>query len=376
MNFFQLLKHIFLYLRFVGRRLVADRCLTVAGSLTYTSLLALVPILTVVLTLAAEVPATQQLVVLLRGFIFKNLVPEAAGKVVSIYLEQFAQNAAQLTFIGLAMIIVSAVTMLFTIDSVFNDIWRTRNQRAWFKRLAAYVMLLIFGPLLIGASLWTTSFVLDFTNDFTDLNRAVPLLDALVLRVVPFLLTTVALILAYRIIPNRHVPATHALAGGLFAALLFEMTKHLFVAYVVGMPTYSLVYGAFASVPIFLVWLFCCWIVVLIGAEVTATFSYFRHPDAQANDPLERLRAAVAMIDALAGDASANPQESAGTIELDFSTLRIVAKQPIDQAEDNLDCLVKAQYLVRVRSNGEAVFRLNKPRTEITDQLIQQALDA
>ena len=376
MNFFQLLKHIFLYLRFVGRRLVADRCLTVAGSLTYTSLLALVPILTVVLTLAAEVPATQQLVVLLRGFIFKNLVPEAAGKVVSIYLEQFAQNAAQLTFIGLAMIIVSAVTMLFTIDSVFNDIWRTRNQRAWFKRLAAYVMLLIFGPLLIGASLWTTSFVLDFTNDFTDLNRAVPLLDAVVLKVVPFLLTTVALILAYRIIPNRHVPAAHALAGGLFAALLFEMTKHVFVAYVVGMPTYSLVYGAFASVPIFLVWLFCCWIVVLIGAEVTATFSYFRHPDAQANDPLERLRAAVAMINALAGDASANPEKSAGTIELDFSTLRIVAKQPIDQAEDNLDCLVKAQFLVRVRSNGEAAFRLNKPRIEITDQLIQQALDA
>ena len=105
-------------------------------------------------------------------------------------------------------------------------------------------------------------------------------------------IVALALIIAYRVVPNRYVPVRHALAGGLFAALLFELTKYLFVVYVAKVPTYRLVYGAFASVPIFLVWLYCCWMVVLIGAEVTATFSYFSHIDAQRLDPAFRLQAA------------------------------------------------------------------------------------
>ena len=366
-----LFKPIFLYLRFVARRLVADRCLTVAGSLTYTSLLALVPIFTVVLTLSTELPATQQFVVLLKGFIFKNLVPDAAGKVVSIYLEQFAHNAAKLTLIGLFMIIVTAIAMLFTIDSAFNDIWRTRNQRSWFKRITAYLLLLIFGPLLIGASLWSTSYVLHVTHGFGGVSRVLPTLDAMTLKLVPFMLTAGALILAYRVIPNRRVPARHALAGGLFAALLFELTKHVFVAYVVGMPSYSLVYGAFASVPIFLLWLYCCWIVVLTGAEVTATFSYFRHPHAQTDNPLEHFRAAAAIIDALSAPDGAD----GSNVALDFSTLRMCAALPIDQAEDILDCLVKAGLVSQKNPMGDALYRLSSLQLNITDEAIRMALN-
>jgi len=367
-----LFRQIFLYLRFVVRRLVDDRCLTVAGSLTYTSLLALVPVFTVAVTLASEVPATQQFIAQLKGFIFKSLVPDAAGKVVSVYLEQFAHNAAQLTVIGLAMIFVTAVALLFTIDSAFNDIWRTRNRRSWWKRLTAYLLLLILGPLLIGASLSMTSYMLHLTHDF---DRALPMLDDVVLKLVPFLLTTVALILAYRIIPNRYVPARHALAGGLFAAMLFELTKHVFVAYVVSMPTYSLVYGAFASMPIFLVWLFCCWIVVLIGAEVTATFSYFRHPHAQYDDPLSRQRAALLMIDAMGADQPRSPiSNERSSKAMSFSELRMRAAMPIDQAEDILDCLVKAGMVVQQNLNGQAGYVMRRARPGISDDEIRLAL--
>ena len=374
-----LFKQIILYLRFVVRRLVDDRCLTVAGSLTYTSLLALVPVFTVVLTLTSGVPATQQFIAQLKDFIFKSLVPDGAGRVVSVYLEQFANNAAQLTVIGLVMIAGTALALMFTIDSAFNDIWRTRNRRSWWKRLAAYFLLLTIGPLLIGASLSMTSYMLHLAREF---DSALPMIDDIVLRLVPFLLTTGAFIMAYRVIPNRYVPARHALAGGVFAALLFELTKHMFVTFVVGMPTYSLVYGAFASLPIFLAWLFCCWIVVLIGAEVTATFSYFRHPEAQFDDPLSRHRAALAIIDALGvenagADKSRIASDEANSgigQQMDFSSLRYRAAMPIDQTEDILDCLLKAGLLSRQNSSGDSLYRLRVARNDISDDAIKLAL--
>jgi membrane protein len=169
-------------------------------------------------------------------------------------------------------------------------------------------------------------------------------------------MTAGALILAYRVVPHRHVPMRHALAGGLLAALLFEATKYFFVIYISKVPTYSLVYGAFASVPIFLLWLFCCWMVVLIGAEVTATFSYFRHMDAQRADDNTRVIAVQKILLALSED-SAN-----GDATMDFATLRKRAPMPIDQAEDLLDHLLHAGLIVEgggSTSRGTKRYKLN-----------------
>jgi membrane protein len=360
------LLHLYHYLRFVARRCVEDRCLTVAGSMTYTSLLALVPLFTVSLTLAAQIPATRDIIFQVRDFILKNLLPDVAGRVVSGYMEQFAQNATRLTVAGLLIIFFIAVTLLFTIDSVFNDIWRARRRRSWWKRLAGYLLLMTVGPLLIGASLSISSYFLHLTSK---LDHLLPFIDDVMLKLVAFMLTAAALVIAYRVIPNRYVPARHALAGGLFAAFLFELTKYLFVAYVARVPTYRLVYGAFASVPIFLVWLYCCWMVVLIGAEVTATFSYFRHIDAQRLDPATRLLAATRLLDALA-------RATAGTeLALDFKALRLRVPMPIDQAEDILDSLVEAKILANVRDGRQPGFRLLKMRAEVSEGMLRQALE-
>ena len=352
------------YARFVGRRFVDDRCLMVAGSLTYTSLLALVPVFAVTIALTAQVPLVRDFILEIRAFILKNLLPDVGGRIVSDYMEQFAQNAASLKVIGLVIILVTAMALMFTIDGAFNEIWRARQRRSWWKRLAAYAAVLTFGPLLIGASLSVTSYVVHLTSRF---DRALPLLDDWLLKSTSFALTTLALVIAYRSVPNRYVPTRHALIGGVFAALLFELVKHLFVAYVVRVPAYNLVYGAFASVPIFLLWLFCCWMVVLIGAEVAATLSYFGHPPApkstRAQPPSMRLSEARQLIDALASSP----------VALAFNALRLRASIPIDAAEDVMHDLLEARIIVRTAIGH---FVLARARDEIGDEEIRVAVGA
>ena len=360
----KLLKQTFDYARFVSRRFVEDRCLMVAGSLTYTTLLALVPVFAVTLALTARVPMVRDFILQVKSFILKNFLPDVAGRMVGVYMEQFAQNAARLTVIGLIIILATAIALLFTIDGAFNAIWRTRQRRSWWKRLVAYASLLVLGPLLIGASLSITSYLIHWTSQF---DQVLPMLDNWLLRIIPFVLTTLALVVAYRTVPNRYVPMRHAVIGGVFAALLFELVKHLFVAYIVRVPTYSLVYGAFASMPIFLLWLFCCWMVVLIGAEVAATLSYFRHAPAKraarAFVPSMRVQEARLIVDALA----------ASPVPLVFNALRLQAPMPIDVAEDILHDLLEAKMVTQVAAGR---YQLAGSREDIRDEDIRGAVGA
>ena len=333
----------------------------VAGSLTYTSLLALVPLFTVTLVLTSHIAVIHDLIFEVRAFALKNLVPDVGGRVVTVYMEQFAQNAAKLTIIGLLIIVGTAVALMFTIDTAFNDIWRTRRRRSWWKRLAGYLAVLAVGPMLIGASLTLTSYLVHWSRK---LDRMLPSLDDWLPQLIPFALTTLALAIAYRVMPARHVPIRHALAGGLFAGLLFEIVKHLFVVYIMRVPTYSVVYGAFASVPIFLFWLFCCWMVVLIGAEMAATLSYFGHAGETSipRDQWAQSRNdAIRLLDALAGSES----------ERGLAALRVRAPMPIDVAEDILHALIDAK-LVAVDKRGS--YRLALPREAIQDGDVQRAL--
>ncbi|MEI6738027.1 MAG: YihY family inner membrane protein, partial [Pseudomonadota bacterium] len=230
------------YLRFLTRRIVENRCLTVAGSLTFTTLLALVPLFTVTITLTSRLPFTRDMILQLKTFILKNFVPGMASKMVGVYMDQFSLNASRLTAIGLAIVLATAIALLFTIENAFNDIWRTNRRRAWWRRLRWALILLAIGPLLIASSLSMTMFFVRAAHTF---ERAMPLLDDTLWSLIPVAITTLALYMAYRWIPNRHVPMRHALAGAVMAAVMFELMKHGFVVYIAKIPTYSLVYGAF-----------------------------------------------------------------------------------------------------------------------------------
>ncbi|MEO8101865.1 MAG: YihY family inner membrane protein [Betaproteobacteria bacterium] len=357
----EFLDQLWRYFRFVARRFVDDRCLMIAGSLTYTSLLALVPLITVTLVLTSNIAVIHDLVLQVKTFALKNLVPDVGGRVVTMYVEQFSQNAARLTVIGLLIIVATALALMFTIDTAFNDIWRARRRRSWWKRLASYVGVLAVGPLLIGASLTLTSYLVHWSRR---LDRVLPSLDDWLLQLVPFALTTLALVVAYRVMPARHVPVRHAVAGGVFAGLLFEIVKHLFVVYIMRVPTYNVVYGTFASVPIFLFWLFCCWIVVLVGAETAATLSYFgegiargalRTAGVQSRPEANRLL-----------DALARAEQAQG-----LAALRFQAPMPIDVAEDLLHALTEAGL---VEADRRGRFRLARSRDSIQDDDVTRAL--
>ena len=265
------------FARMAWQRFDEERCLQSASSLTFTALLAIVPILTVALTMMSAFPVFGEMMGQIQQFLVTNMLPESAESVVA-YTRNFAQNAARLTAVGLVMLFVTSMIVLHTIDRAFNQIWRVPNRRPTIHRAFIYWAMLTVGPILIGASLSLTSWLV---SQSLGLVKGLPLASEVLLKVVPIALTGMAFSLLYLAMPNRRVLLRDALSGGFLAALAFEGMKHGFAAYVTHFPTYRTVYGAFASVPIFLLWIYLSWVVVLSGAVAAAVMPEWRERAAQ-----------------------------------------------------------------------------------------------
>jgi len=263
----QALRQLGRFLLHVARRFDEDRCLQIASSLTFTTLLALVPLVTIALTLMSAFPVFSGLGEQIRQFLLANMLPEAAGKVVTGYIEQFSGRAGRLTALGTAALAVTAFMMMFTIERAFNSIWRVSRARPMVQRILVYWATLTLGPVLIGASLSITSYIISTSLGYA---RQVPLAGAAIIGLAPFVLTCAAFTFLYYVVPNRAVRLRHALLGGLVAGLAFEIMKRGFALYVAKFPTYTLVYGAFAMIPIFLLWVYFSWVVIVIGALIAA----------------------------------------------------------------------------------------------------------
>ncbi|QLG89724.1 YihY family inner membrane protein [Chitinibacter bivalviorum] len=259
------------FARFVGRRLLADRCLETAGSLTYTTLLAVVPLFTIALTVISAFPMFNEISSKFRGFIITNLVPDAAGKVVGVYMRQFAENADRLTTFGMIGLVATALLLMLTIEKTFNTIWRVQRQRKLLSRTLTYWATLTLAPLLIGLSLSLTNWL---SNQAGSIAGG---LDVEFIKLGPWFLVFGSLSLLYLVLPNCFVPRNHAFTAALIASILLELMKLLFAQYIKQFGTYKLVYGAFASFPIFLLWLYLCWVIVLAGAVMSATLSYWHN---------------------------------------------------------------------------------------------------
>ena len=254
------------------RRFREERCPQIASSLTFTALLAIVPILTVALTLISAFPVFRDMMQNVERFLVRYMLPESAAMVAG-YAEQLAENAARLTTFGIAFVFITAIIVLLTIDRAFNQIWRVPRPRSTTQRVLIYWALLTVGPPLVGASLSVTYWLV---GKSLGLVRGMPIAAEVMLDVVPLLLTATAFTLAYIMIPNRRVLVRDALTGGLLAAIAFEAMKRGFAFYITQFPTYKLVYGAFAGVPIFLLWIYLSWLVVLIGAVTAAVMPEWR----------------------------------------------------------------------------------------------------
>jgi membrane protein len=256
-----------------AERVGDERLFDTAASLTFSTLLALVPLVTIALTVFSAFPAFASFTDHIKDFLLANLVPQAASKVITVYGRQFVENAARLTVFGMVGLAISAVLVMHTILDAFNHIWRVRRPRSLAVRIALYWAVLTIGPILIGGSLSVTSWLLALSDD---LDRFAPGIKGMLLRSLPFVLTTLALAFVYATVPNRFVATGDALIGGLLAALVFEAVKFGFTRYLAMFPTYTLIYGTFASLPVFLLWIYLSWLVVLLGAVVVAVLPDWR----------------------------------------------------------------------------------------------------
>jgi membrane protein len=327
------------YATHVGRRFVEDGCFGLAGSLAYTSLLALVPLLTIALTVIAAFPVFGELSQGIDAFFAENMLPPAVAKAVTGYIHQFTENAGHLTAVGVVFLGVTAIMLMITIERAFNAIWRVQRPRPFLVRVLVYWGVLTLGPLLIGAGLTATSYMVTASLGYA---RQVPGGAALLLGLVPVVLTAVAFTLAYLVVPNRAGELRHALAGGAAAAVMFELMKRGFALYIGKVPSYTLVYGAFATIPIFLIWIYLSWVVTLLGAVIAASLPDFHvlrnaratHPGAAFRDALEILRVLVR------AQAAARTPRTREVIA--------AARVPREAAHRLLDELAAAGWLARV----------------------------
>ncbi|MDX1374326.1 MAG: YihY family inner membrane protein [Burkholderiales bacterium] len=282
----------------LGHRFVDDHGVQTAGSLTFTTLLSLVPLLTVALSLATAFPVFREGTAALEAYVVGNFLPEASGvKAIAEQINEFTSKAGQLTAIGLAFLAVTAIMLMLTIDESMNRVFRVQRRRPLGQKLLMYWGVLTLGPVLIGMSLSLTTFVVGASLGWLRMGTLAQ--DAL--RLVPFLFTWAALTLIYLVVPYRRIVLWHALVGAFCAGVAFELTKRGFALYLQKFPTYALIYGAFATIPIFLLWVYLSWLVVLVGATITAMLPAFGVDDSDRRRPPGReLEDALAVLGGLA----------------------------------------------------------------------------
>jgi len=271
-KFFMFFQIIFARTSYILRHFYLSNGMQVASSLAFTSLLSFVPLLTVMFGLFGEISVLHNFSTLIQNFIFANFVPEF-GQTIEQYIYIFSTKASQLTISGSVFLVLIAMMLLATIDNSFNRIWKIKKKRNPIKRILIYFSLLIMGPLLIGIGLALTSYLLSIpviADVDTTFNVKTHLLGWL-----PFLMTSIAFILLYILVPNCYVYKKYAISAGVICAILFELAKYGFGIYVKEMSGYENIYGALAILPLFLVWIYISWVIILFGAHITFCLSSF-----------------------------------------------------------------------------------------------------
>lgn len=333
--------------RFIVKRFNQDRCVQVAASLTFTTLLSLVPLITIALTVFSAFPVFDDFSIQIKTYLLNNLMPNVAGKIITKYMHQFTESAMNLTTAGVMFLAVMAMLMMLTIDHAFNTIWGVARQRPLIKRLVIYWAVLTLGPLLIGASLSLTSWLVGLSMGYA---RSIPIFGVGVLKALPVLFNTVAFAMLFRLLPNRHVPFENALIGAIVAAAVFESMNHVFGYYIKNFASYKLVYGAFASVPIFLLWIYLSWMATLFGAVIAASLSHWRAPEARHLSPAEQLLDALHVLQIMAKGLQQGRvsifTELSRSLYLDYDTL-----------DNILDKLEGADMVRKTGRNGWLLMR-------------------
>jgi membrane protein len=336
------------FLRLLAERFAATRCPQVAGSLAFTTLLAIVPLVTVILALFSNFPAFARLGMSLRSFLLENLLPDRAGQIIATYAFQFSQKAAGLTLIGMALLVLTALMLLLTIDRVFNNIWGVRRPRPLLRRIMVHWFALTLGPLALGGALLATGHLVATSIALAGEGSWVGEFTA---RLVPPVLLSSLFSFLYYAVPNHPVRMLHALAGGVATAIVFLLMQRLFGLFIAQIPSYTLIYGTFAALPIFLVWLYLSWVVILLGAALSATLpGFFERSRILPGFPGYRAWAATNMLIVLA-----QAQRDGRT--LPFGPLQECARVGSNEGELLLGDMCDAGWVVRTEDGNWVLSR-------------------
>ena len=251
------------------RRLTGVEVGRTAASLAFTTLLGLVPLFTVAFAYVSRFPLFARSQDALEAFLLRFFLP-GSGAVVRHYLTEFVAKSGELKGVSTLFVVITAVLLVWQVDREINTIWGTREPRSFARRIFVYALALTAGPALIGAAIYFINWLIQQSIAATPFGA-----EALSLLVQPVALfvDTAVFTLIYAFVPARTVPFRLALVGGLLAAIAFETAKHGFRFYITQVPTYQVIYGALATLPLFLIWIYLSWVIVLVGAAVTATLA-------------------------------------------------------------------------------------------------------
>lgn len=355
------------FTRLVSQRISEQRLPQVAASLTFTTVLSLVPLATVALAIFTAFPMFDRMQMSLQGYLIDSFFPETLSETILTYVTQFSDKAKGLTAVGIVFLVITALTTMFTVDRVFNQIWNVKRQRSAMNKVVLYWAVLSLAPVLIGLSISVSTALIGETMSGVN-----PVLGGMfpALNLIPLVLTVLAFAFIYRIVPNRAVHWKDALVGGLLAAVLFEVSKRAFAAYITHFPSYTALYGALAAFPIFLLWIYVSWIIVLLGASTVAALpvartGYWNH----SNRPGERWLQGLSVLVEL---EKSRQQEKPG---MTMEELRVFAKVPPDQLDEILSALIEhgvIGLLAIVR--GDDRFALICDPANISAEVVAKAL--
>lgn len=249
------------------RRVKREQIQVVAGYLSYVCLMSLVPLIVVMFSVMTAFPLFAKLQGSIEQFVYQNFVP-SAGDVLQQYLTGFVDNASKMSAVAISFLFVAALLLISSIDSTFNKIWRVTDKRRSITSFAMYWMVLTLGPILVGASIALSSYIVSLVA--VDEYDVLGLFD-IFLRLLPLLSSVIAFIILYIAVPNKAVPFKFALLGAIVAGVLFELAKKSFALYITAFPSYQIIYGALAAIPIIFLWVYVSWLIVLTGALITVS---------------------------------------------------------------------------------------------------------
>ena len=333
-----------------------------ASSLTFTTIISIVPLFTVALAIFSVFPMFAKMQNGLQQLLVDSLIPDNIARQVLSYLGQFASKASKIGWVGAAAFLVSALMLILTIDGKLNEIWRVRTTRHLARRIIVYWTLLTLGPLLLAVSLTISSYLLSASKGWVSV---LPDSLGVILSIVQFAVLACSMAAMYRFVPNTHVRWSHALLGGTFVAIGIELAKRVLAWYLVQVPTFSAVYGAFATVPILLIWVYVAWVIVLLGAVVAAYSPSLRSGIARRGDtPGWNFQLAIEILQALSkADTGKNLNKLSKELRVDDL-----------QLEAPLETLIDLDWIAKLDEEEERFVILIDPSKTLLKPLTERLL--